>query len=225
VSDSPEQTTSKKLQAKRARREAEERKAAERKKAQRRRTLVTTGLALGVGALVVALIASQNANRDGGPAVTDIGGPKTAVAAGCTEPEQHEIEGHEHVAEQTTVEYQTDPPTSGDHWPPGSQSNPGFFAIPVENERLVHNLEHGQIVFWYKPDAPEQVKNDLEEITRQPDLSTIAVPYDFDGPGEFAMTSWGWSQSCEQTSQTVIDDFRREHQGHGREPVAPPFEG
>ena len=221
MSDSPE-PTSKKLEAKRARRLAEERKAAEQKRAQRRRSLITTGLAIAVGVLVVALIVSQ---RQGPDSKTNIDGPETAAEAGCSDQETHEIEGHTHVSEGTTVDYKTDPPTSGNHWPPGSQADSGFYSSPVESERLVHNLEHGQIVIWYKTDAPEDVKDKIEQYTGQDKFALIAVPYDYDGPGNFAMTSWGVSQTCETPSQTVMDQFRKDNQGHGREAVTPPFTG
>jgi hypothetical protein len=225
VSDTPEQT-SKKLQQKRARREADERKAAEQKRAARRRSLITMGLAVGVGILVVALIASQRGGLSGGTKKSsDIGGPESASAAGCTEDTKHEIEGHNHVATGTQVDYKTDPPTSGDHWPPGEQADPGFYSTPLDEERLVHNLEHGQIVIWYKTSASEEVKDKMEQVAGQDDVALIVVPYDFDGPGEYALTAWGYSQLCEIPSQTVIDDFRRAHQGKGPEAVTPTFTG
>lgn len=220
MSDSP-QTTSKKLEAKRARRLADERKAAERKRAQRRRSLVTMGLAVGVGVLVVMLIVSQRNHGAGGESV-NIGGPDTPEAAKCTSVQEFKEEGHTHVPEGTTVGYKTDPPTSGNHWPPGSQADPGFYATPVDSERLVHNLEHGQIVIWYQTDAPETTKDKIEQYVGN-DPALIAVPYDFSGPGDYALSAWKVSQSCEIPSQTVMDDFRVAHQGHGREAVTPPF--
>jgi hypothetical protein len=222
VSDSPDKPTSKKLEAKRARRLADERKAAEQRKAARRRSLITMGLALVVGAVVVFLIISQ---RVGPKKSNDVGGPTSAAAAGCTAIETHPIEGRTHVPEGTHVDYKTDPPTSGNHWPPGSQAGPGFYATPVESERLVHNLEHGQIVIWYKPDAPQDVKDKLEQVTGQDPVALIAVPYDYSGPGEYALTAWGVTQECGQVSQTVIDDFRKAYQGQGPEKVTPPFTG
>jgi hypothetical protein len=218
---SEQQPTSKKLEAKRARRLAEERKAAERKKAQRKRSLITIGLAVGVAVLVVGLIYFQKPDAPG--SVDDVGGPPTAEEAGCTTPQEHEIEGREHVDDGVVVEYATDPPTSGNHYQ--TPADPGFYATELPTSQLVHNLEHGQVIFWYKPDAPEEVKDKIEQVIGQPDRSTIAVPYDFEGPGEFAMTAWGVSQSCEQVSQTVINDFRENYQGKGPEQFTPPFEG
>ena len=224
MSDSPE-VTSKKLQQKRLRREAEERKAAEKKRAQRRRTLVTSGLAVGMAVLVIALIVSQRGGLGGGPKRTsDIGGPETAEAAGCTEDTDHEIEGSTHVDTGTQVDYKTDPPTSGNHWPPGEQADPGFYETPVDEERLVHNLEHGQIVLWYKTSASAGDKEKFEQIAGQDSADIMVVPYDFDGPGVYALTAWGFSQSCDIPSQTVINDFREAHQGKGPEPVAAQFD-
>jgi hypothetical protein len=219
VSDSP-QNTSKKLEAKRARRLAEERKAAEQKKAQRKRSLITMGLAVGVGVLVVLLIISQ---RDPGKKDSvNIGGPTNAEDAKCTKMQTYPEEGHTHVPEGTPVQYKTDPPTSGNHWPPESIAAPGFYATPVDSERLVHNLEHGNIVIWYKNDAPQETKDKIEQYVGN-DPYVIAVPYDFTGPGEYAMSAWKVSQACEIPSQTMLDDFRVANQGHGREAFTPPF--
>ncbi|MEA2460566.1 MAG: hypothetical protein QOH90_743 [Actinomycetota bacterium] len=224
MSDTPE-PTSKKLEAKRARRLAEERKAAEQKRAQRRRSLITTGLAIAVAALVIGLIVFQKGGDGGSRGVTDIGGPETPEAAGCTDPEEHPDEGHTHVAEGTPIDYKTDPPTSGDHWPPQSIADTGFYATPVENERLVHNMEHGQIVIWYKNSASQDEKDKIEDyVNEDPDVM-VGVPYDFDGPGTYVMTSWRWSMNCETPSQTVMDQFRKDHQGHGREAITPTFTG
>ncbi len=220
MSDSPE-VGSRKLQEKRARREAEERKAAERKRAQRKRTLVTVGLAVLVGAVVVGLIINQ---QQGTRAVADVGGPATAEEAGCTPVETHEVpEQATHVPEGTTVPYATNPPTSGDHYE--SPSAPGFYSSPVQAEQLVHNLEHGQIVMWYRPDAPQEVKDKLEQVTKQDSLALIATPFELEGSANFALSGWGVSQSCVQVSQPVIDDFRRQFQGAGPEKITPPFEG
>lgn len=45
------------------------------------------------------------------------------------------------------------PPTSGNHEP--QQSPYGFLGGPVVAENAVHNMEHGAVVIWYKPDDSE----------------------------------------------------------------------
>src|SRR5262245_24651618 len=56
-------------------------------------------------------------------------------------------EGANHVPTGTNVDYATNPPASGPHWP-----NPavrGFYDTPVPTEQWVHNLEHGYIVILF----------------------------------------------------------------------------
>ena len=52
-----------------------------------------------------------------------------------------------HLPESQTVEYNTVPGTSGDHWARWSEC--GFFEEELPDERVVHNLEHGNIVVSY----------------------------------------------------------------------------
>jgi Protein of unknown function (DUF3105) len=148
-----------------------------------------------------------------------------AEQAGCTGIEEPaESESRAHVADGTPVDYSTSPPTSGDHY--ATPADPDFYPpqgidqIPAE--RFVHNLEHGQIVFWYRPDAPDAVVNDIEDyIDKQSgsqDIALLATPYeDVDSPHTFAMSAWGATQSCTRFSEAVVNAFREEYQGHGPE--------
>jgi hypothetical protein len=47
--------------------------------------------------------------------------------------------------------YNSNPPTSGSHWP--NWSNWGVFQQPVADEMQVHNLEHGGVIIQY--DCPQ----------------------------------------------------------------------
>lgn len=204
---------SRKLEEKQRRREAEERRERERRSAARRRNLVTLGTALLVGALVVFLIVSERRSAE------DVG--VSAAEAGCTDIETHEDLGREHVEEGTPVEYNSTPPTSGPHY--GNWADPGFHDEPVHESRLVHNLEHGQVVFWYRPDASEQTIEDIRQIVGDDRLALLAAPYDaLPAPYEFAMTGWTASQSCERVSQEVVNNFRGRFQGRGPEQVGIP---
>jgi uncharacterized protein DUF3105 len=202
---------SKKLQAKQERRLAEERRRQAQRKAARQGNLVTAGIIALVALVVVALIAPELMGRN-----EAVGGD--AAQAGCTDVQIHESEGNTHVEQGTRVDYQTEPPTSGDHY--GTPADPGFYTTEIPAEALVHNLEHGQMVIWYRPDAPASVREDIEALTEQEPIATLAVPYENVPDGyAFSMTAWGASQSCDRVSQEVVDDFRRRFQGKGPERV------
>lgn len=212
MDENPEKI-SPKLQEKKARREAEERRAAEKKAAQRKRSLVTIGLALLVGALVVGLILNERQTEEQIASVP-------AEEAGCTEIIEHELLGRDHVDEGTPVQYNSSPPTSGPHY--ANFSEPGFFSAPVQPERLVHNLEHGQVVVWFDPDAPQQTIDSIENYVSGELPGILASPYEgefSEGSGDYVLTGWGASQVCSEFSIPVVEAFREEYQGVGPENV------
>ena len=66
------------------------------------------------------------------------------------------------------MDYAQSPPDSGKHYPTPAPFTKHFYAEadrpPVET--LVHNLEHGYTVVWYRADAPsKQIKN-LQRIAK-----------------------------------------------------------
>ena len=216
---------SRKLEEKQQRREAEERRRREQRAQARRRNLVTIGIAGVVVALVVAGVVFQR-NEEQGPS-EPIGA--SATAAGCTAIEEHEDEGNQHVQDGTDVNYGTLPPTSGSHY--GTPATAGFSSEPIPEEQLVHNLEHGQIVIWYRPDAPESAIDQIEQIVdRQQGAqqnALVAAPFDgIDDRYTYALSAWGASQSCARVSEAAIDAFRERFQGKGPEQVGvPTFRG
>ena len=91
------------------------------------------------------------------------------------------------------VDYNSAPPSSGDHWSVPQRC--GFFTDPVPDERIVHNLEHSNIVVSYNlpnqadVDALEDVYNNLEEGWRN--HLTVVRPYDEISEGQVALSAWG----------------------------------
>ena len=110
-------------------------------------------------------------------------------------PIQHEIMStRSHVADGVTVTYNSLPPTSGDHWAEWSRC--GFFPLPIPDERLVHNLEHGNIVVSFNLTTREvgRLREALEEI----DISAewgVSRSYDRIPPGTVALAAWGVSDT------------------------------
>jgi Protein of unknown function (DUF3105) len=225
---------SKKLQEKQRRRLADQMRKERQRKAARRSNLVTVSIAVVIIAAVTAMVFFTRSEDNSFPPAPE---GVSAAAANCEEPQEHEIEGSTHVDPSETVEYNTSPPTSGNHWPPELVADPAFYTDPVANESLVHNMEHGQIVLWYSPSAPQQVKNGLEGLVENandldnPDIQggaqpLLAVPYDDVPEGmEFVMTAWGASQGCEAYSLAAVNEFRTTYQGRGPEQVTATFDG
>jgi len=224
---------SKKLQEKQRRRLAEQMRRDQQRKAARRSNMITIAIALVIAAAVtVFIISERSGDSDAPPAPEGV----AASEAGCDEVEDHEEEGSNHVDAGTNVDYETSPPTSGNHWPPENVADPGFYPDAVDEESLVHNLEHGQIVIWYDPDASTQTQENLQGLVNsandpdalpgsQPTGPIIAVPYgDVPEGKSLVLTAWTHSQACSSYSLEAINDFREKFQGRGPEPVAPIFE-
>lgn len=212
---------SKKLQEKQQRRLAEERRREEQQRAARRRNLVTISVAAVVVALVVGSIFYQRQQEE--KTLENVG--VAASEAGCEAIERPEEQGRDHIEEGAPHDpYNTSPPTSGPHY--GTPAQPDFYASALPPEQLVHNLEHGQIVIWYRPDAPQETIDAIEALTEQEPGATVASPYeDIEEPYTFALTGWQGLQRCTRVSQEVVDDFRRAFQGKGPEALTPPFTG
>ncbi len=70
-------------------------------------------------------------------------------------------EGKDHVAEGTAIVYKSAPPSSGTHY--GSTASYGFSDKEIAEGTLVHSLEHGAIVLYYKPGLSDKVLQDLRD--------------------------------------------------------------
>jgi hypothetical protein len=222
---------SKKLKEKQQRRLADEARRAQQRKQQRSANFVTIGIALAVALLVVVLVI-RGRNESG--VSGNVGVP--AAEAGCDDVQTSPASGgRDHQDAGTQITYDTNPPTTGPHWPPDQVATAGFYEDPVEPERLVHNMEHGQLVIWYDPGASDEVRDQIEALVEQEPAVNIATPWDDMPDGKtYVMTAWhgaggadeGVRMACERPSQGVWDDFRGDYQGRGPENVGiPPFTG
>ena len=214
---------SKKLEQKQARREAEERRKAQERKAALKRNGLTIGVTVLVLAIVIVSIVLQRRSADG-PGVPDTVGV-SAAEANCGEIETFEEQEASHIDVGSAHDpYNSSPPTSGPHYEVPAETT--FFTEQIPPEQLVHNLEHGAIVIWYLPGADSETLQNIEDIVAQEPTATAAAPYtDIESPYNFVLTGWTALQRCEQVSQEVVDDFRREYQGQGPEKITPPFDG
>lgn len=218
-------------EALRAERIAREQQAAA---AERRKRLVGYAAAgvLAVAAVVaiVVVIASSGGGGGGGtepvadsgefpagsvPPVEIADLEEAAKAADCEVSEDPE-EGNTHV--ETPVEYEGNPPTSGDHNPIPTEDGAYTEAPAIEN--LVHAHEHGRIVIQYAPDAPDEVKGNLKALFDEDPYHMIITPNSTDMPFEVAATTWTRTLGCPEANDQVYDAiraFREEYRDQGPE--------
>lgn len=96
-------------------------------------------------------------------------------------------EGQGHVLEGKKVEYGSNPPTSGPHWP--TWLSDGIYEKEKPDEAIVHSLEHGRIWVSYRPSIPEETKKELEKLLRN-QAAIILTPRSANEK-DIALAAWG----------------------------------
>ncbi len=128
---------------------------------------------------------------------------------------QHEVMAtRDHITEGQTAEYSSIPPTSGNHWPQWSQC--GFFEGGLPDERIVHNLEHGNIVVSYNLATPEEVGElrDVMGSVRLAGALGVTRFYDKIEPGTVALSAWGVSDAMQGIDEERINIFFKTYGGN-----------
>lgn len=93
-----------------------------------------------------------------------------------------------HVSVGATItDYNSNPPTSGRHWPEPAPR--GVHQEAKADEQMVHNLEHGEIWISYKPGIPDEAKRELEKITK--DFSKVVLTPREKNETDVALAAWG----------------------------------
>jgi len=135
-----------------------------------------------------------------------------------------------HVEIGTALTYPSDPPAGGLHY--AQEFENGFFdeaTLPQKPGELagylVHNLEHGYVIFWYncaKLDETgcntlkSQIKTVMDEKNN---FKLVAVPWKSSNT-PLVMTSWGRLQRFEQFDAGLARAFIESNLNHAPEPDA-----
>ncbi|MGH2652341.1 MAG: DUF3105 domain-containing protein [Actinomycetota bacterium] len=127
-----------------------------------------------------------------------------AVPASCTPIRSPQVIGKDHIEDGGKASYNSTPPTSGNHYRRPIAA--GVYTEPVQNERQVHNLEHGHVLVQYRDLEAGQVAA-LEAIVRQDPRMMLMAPYPDMDP-KVALTSWGKIQTCDAWSDQVSQLLR-----------------
>lgn len=126
--------------------------------------------------------------------------------------------GREHVERE--VDYERTPPLSGPHADDWVEA--GFYEERREPERLVHTLEHGGIVVYYRPDAlTDTARSDLQERadtytgTFAPFVAAPALRDD--PPAPYTLTAWRRRLRLDAYDPEAVTAFLAEYLGRGPE--------
>ena len=235
---------SRKEQKEKLRREREEREAAARA-AERRRRMVGYGAGGGVVAIVVVvlLVVLAAGGGDGGgggggdllpgggeipdPKITDL--EEAADAAGC-ELRSVRAKSREHTGDLAeSITYDTKPPTSGKHYEIPKED--GAYEEAPDAKELVHSMEHGRIVVWFKRTLPRSDRANLQALFEEDEYQVILTPDTTGMKYAVAATAWnalpqpngtGRLLGCPSIKPEMYDalrDFKEEHRSNGPENV------
>jgi len=128
-------------------------------------------------------------------------------AAGCTY-QQPKIEGRGHTTSpDVRVQYKSAPPTSGRHWAVPAH-DAAYTKAPYPYEGLVHALEHGRVIYWFKPNAPAAVRGALKKLYDEDKALVLITPNTRPMPYEVAVSAWGRFIGCQKYNDKVPDAFR-----------------
>ncbi|MEK7569562.1 MAG: DUF3105 domain-containing protein [Patescibacteria group bacterium] len=110
----------------------------------------------------------------------------------------HVREGVEHAP------YNSNPPTSGEHW--AGTAGPGIKSEPAPDELVLHSMEHGAAVLWYRADLPEGEIDRLKKAFGEAEGKKIMLARkDLDVPA--TLTSWGYLLKLETIDEAKIVAF------------------
>ena len=120
--------------------------------------------------------------------------------------EKIEIMDSPHIALGDLHEpYNSNPPTSGPHTG-NDVAGAGIKDEPVPDEIVVHSLEHGAVVLWYRADLGEENIARLKKIFTESSGKKIMMPREnMDTP--IALTSWGYLLELQVVEEEKIKAF------------------
>ncbi len=236
---------SRREQKEQLRKEREQREAAA-KAGQRRKQLIGYGVggAIVLVAVIVAVALLAGGGSGGGSSASgevlpdggsvpevkdDVSVAAAAKAAGC-ELKSFPAKSREHLADLAqTVKYASKPPTSGEHYQAPAED--GAYDDPPDVKELVHTLEHGRIIVWFKKGLPADQRAALKAFYDEDTYQMVLVPDTTGMTYAVAATAWNRDPQPNGTGQllgcakfnddvfTAIESFKDENRSRGPEPV------
>jgi hypothetical protein len=233
---------SRKEQKEQLRREREAREAAAQSSKGRQRLI---GYAVGGGVVLIAAIiaivvlaggggddASANVLPDGGdvPEIAEVDTVEEGAKAGDCELKSFPGKSREHLADLSQqVKYASKPPTSGNHYQVPAED--GAYEDPPDVKEIVHTLEHGRIVIWFKKSLPGDARAALKAYYDDDSYQMVLLPDTTGMKYEVAATAWNRDPTPNGTGRllgcmkfndgvfTALEAFKDEHRSRGPEPV------
>jgi len=169
--------------------------------------------------LVVAVPACGGGGGGGGGEANGGGGAAPSATV-FNDPgiETFPNEGNTHVPVGTGIQYNTDPPTSGNHYPFPQQG--GFFQNPILPGFLVHSMEHGGVIIYYNPSVITTAQTNTLKALAQAHQGVfgqvVCVPRN-DTAFPFILTAWTHWLRLTTFDESRINNFLALFLGKGPE--------
>ncbi len=96
-------------------------------------------------------------------------------------------QGREHITTTNHPVYNSNPPTSGPHFPQPAEW--GSYKEELADENLIHSLEHGGVWISYKPGIPEEISKKLEGFYKKWGRKVIVAPRS-KNDSDIALAAW-----------------------------------
>jgi hypothetical protein len=108
--------------------------------------------------------------------------------------------------------WNTDPPSNGQHYPVWAVW--GFYTDPINPRQVVHNEEHGGVIYWWGTKVPSSTVDRLQALYREQPTGTFGTPYAKLGT-RVAITAW--------TGNVARYNQRNGYYGQGHIGICPRF--
>lgn len=128
-----------------------------------------------------------------------------------------ELSGRNHVKQGEHPTYNSNPPTSGDHYE--NTEAWGISDTPLMKEKLVHNLEHGGMVIHYNCEKCDDLTVKLKDLANRlaaKDRKVILVP-DKEIDAKIALAAWGYYDKMNELDEARVWKFFNDHINRGPE--------
>lgn len=188
-------------------------------------------LAIGGGllaALVAVVLVIALVGTGGGGGTSEESVRAGLEAAGCSFKAVTALPGRHSISDPggASAEWNTDPPTNGPHY--GVAAIFKSYDEPLEQARVIHNLEHGGIFIQYGDEVPDTTVEQLASFYDDHKTATIMAPLPRLGD-QFALGAWvaegdeakGYLAKCKAFDEDATSGFFQAFQFRGPERYNP----
>lgn len=154
------------------------------------------------------------------------GGPTDGASLGCKVVIESPpiANDNTHVPIDTVVNYATNPPSSGQHYPIWASFRE--FVTPVDRRYYVHDLEHGAVVVTYRcasrdgcPELADALRAVIDAQPADPLCAALGegvkhryvLTPDPLIPTPVAASAWGWTYTADCVDPASLGEFLRVH--------------